>query len=119
MIPGHENDDDENSLFAREKAIARLWRMGAFGESVETSVLDGQLVSREKPTILTSMMGSGVPEEELSLLAIESVATRSKSTASTNAILRHVNGLLQFYLDTRIETSVTLTGVSSLVLIHD
>ena len=33
--------------------------------------------------------------------------------------MRHVNGLLQFYLDTRNETSVTLTGETSLVLPHD
>ena len=48
-----------------------------------------------------------------------SVTARAKSIASANAIVRRVNGLIQYYIDTRNETAVALTGESSLALLRD
>ena len=118
VIPDPENDD-ESSVFAREKSPTRLGHKDTFGESVKTSVLKLANEFRENSTLLIGLRGSNIPDGKIALLVIEAVATRSKSLASTKSILRHVNGLLQFYLDTRSEMSVTLTGESSLVLIHD
>ena len=39
--------------------------------------------------------------------------------APTKAILRHVDGLIQYYLDTRNETTITLTGESPMALMRD
>ena len=79
--------------------------------------LDNEL--RENSTILTGLRDSNIPDGKIALLVLEAVTTRSKSLAPTKNILRRVNGLLQFYLDTRNETSASLTGESSLVLIHN
>ena len=52
-------------------------------------------------------------------MAIESVTSQTESMASAKAIAKHAIGLIQFYLDTRMEGSGARTGVQSLVLLRD
>ena len=74
---------------------------------------------RETSTLLTGLRDSQIPGDKTTLLVPETGTTRPKSLASTKSILRHVSGLIQYYLDAWSETSVTLTGESPLVLVHD
>ena len=116
-IPEPETDDE--SVFTREKSPTGLDRKDTFSEDVERSVITLANEFRDTSSPLAGLTNSKIPDDKIALLVIEAVTTRSKSLAPTKSILRHVNGMLQFYLDTRNETSVALTGESSLVLIRD
>ena len=118
VIPGPGNDG-EFSVFTREQPPTRLCSKDTFGESVESSVLTLSNEFRETSMLLTGVRESQIPDDMITLLVIESVTTRPKLIASTKLIIRLVIVLLQFYLDTRNETSATLTGGSSMVLIRD
>ena len=65
------------------------------------------------------MYKADVPKGKIILLVIDALSLRDKSTATMKGIARHASGLVQYYLDTREETKVQLTGSDSLVLIHD
>ena len=45
--------------------------------------------------------------------------SKSKSIATTKAIAKHVRGLVNFYIELRVETNVALTGEHSVILLRD
>ena len=70
-------------------------------------------------TLLMGLGESQIPDAKMTLLVLEAAALRSKSLRSTRSVLEHVRGIIRFYLDTRDETAVTLTGETSLALLRD
>ena len=114
-IPEAANDDDY-SAFTRAKSPTGQGSTDTLGRNVKKSVRMMGNEFRETSALTIGVRESQIPDEEIAVLALEAVTTRSKSIASTKSIVRQVNGLLQFYLDTRNETSVTLTGETSLFL---
>ena len=112
-------DEEDSSVFTREQSPARLGTKTTFCESVKTSALNLASKFRESATLLKSLLGTQIPDDKITLLVLDAVTTRAKSLASAKNVLRRVNGLIQFYLDARNESSVTHTGESSLVLIRD
>ena len=65
------------------------------------------------------MRESQIAPGEKTLLVIEAVRVRSKSMPTAEAIVKHVGGLIQFYLDMRKGGDVALTGESPMVLLRD
>ena len=59
------------------------------------------------------------PKDKIVLLATEALYARAKSTSTMKGIAKHVSGLAQYFMDTREESKVELTGNDSLILIHD
>ena len=98
---------------------SRLGPNGTSGENIKNSALAIANEFRENSTLLNGLRESDIPDDKTPLLVLEAGTARSKSLASAKNILRRVNGLLQFYLDTRNETSAALTVESSLALIRD
>ena len=69
--------------------------------------------------LLACMYKAQAPNDKIVLLAIDALSMRAKSTSTMKGIAKHVSGLAQFYLDTREESNVQLTGDDSLILIRD
>ena len=55
----------------------------------------------------------------MSLILTEEVSLRAISEATTKSIVKHVSGLVRFYLEVRDETTVERTGGESVVSIRD
>ena len=89
------------------------------GDYMRQAAIGLEIEFDDSPSILQGMRTSGIPNEKMDLLVIEAITTRPKSVASAKPIAKHVKGLIQFYLDTRKEISITLTCESSMVLIRD
>ena len=117
-IPAPEHVDDY-SAFAREKSPARLGSEDTFGGYIKNSAPLLANEFRATPTLLIGVMESQIPDDKVTLHALEAATTRSTSLESTKSNARHVTGLIHRYLDKRGETPVTLTGDSSLVLVRD
>ena len=59
------------------------------------------------------------PRWGTTLLVIEAGGTCSKSLAMTKSIVKHVNGIVRFYLDPRSESAAALNGDGSLAPLRD
>ena len=59
------------------------------------------------------------PKDKIVLLATEALYARAKSTSTMKGIAKHVSGLAQYFMDTREESKVELTGKDSLIPIRD
>ena len=60
-----------------------------------------------------------VPKGEITLLIIEAISLRAKSTAAMKGVINRVSGLVSFYLETREESKFQLTGEDSVVILRD
>ena len=59
------------------------------------------------------------PRGKITLLVIEAISLRLKSTASMKGIIKHVSGLIKFYIERKSEAKFQLTGEDSVVLLRD
>ena len=73
---------------------------------------------REYSTLLAGLKDTNIPDDKISLLASDAITARAKSVASTKNVVRHVITLLKYYLELLDDTTATLAGESSVVLIH-
>ena len=101
--------DEKYSMFSREPSPPRLGAKDTFGASFKKSALLLASEFRETSPLLIGMKDTNIPDDKVSLLVLEAVTARAKSVAPTRNVLRHVDGLLQFYLDARSESNITLS----------
>ena len=73
----------------------------------------------EVSSLLQSKRLALLAQEKASLLLIEAVTSRSKSTTATKSIAKHIRGLLNYYIEIRSETHVSLTAEHSAILLRD
>ena len=109
----------ESSISPRAKFPAKLGTKDTCGESAKTDVLDQSGEFVDSSTLLQGSKDSEIAPEKTTLPIIEAVTARSKSVSPTKSIIKHVKGIINFYLSARNESAVTLTGEGSLVLLHD
>ena len=106
-------------MYPREPSPARLGPNDTSDVSFKSAVLQVSNEFNDTSALHIGLKGNNVPDDKVSLLALEAATARAKSIASAKNVLRHVNGLLQFYMETRNESSAARTGESPAVLILD
>ena len=90
-----------------------------FGENAKHTAWELASEFSETSNLLTGMYKEQVPKDKITLLVIEAISVRAKSSATLKSVAKHVSGLVRFYLETRDESKFQLTGDDSLILLHD
>ena len=116
---GQCTQHDTESLFPREGSPSKLGGRKEFDVNIKNAAWELASEFSSTSSLLLGMYKAQVPKDKIALLVIEALSLRAKSTATMEGIVKHVSGLVLFYLDTREESKVQLAGGDSLVLIHD
>ena len=90
-----------------------------FDSDLKSAVWDLALNFAETSPLLCGFRRAGVAKERIIILTLEAVMQQCKSVSNTKSTVKNVSGLVRYFLDFRSDEEVTLTGESSLVLIHD
>ena len=98
---------------------SQLGTNDTFEESAKAAVLDQPGEFIDSATLLQGLRDSEIAPWKTPLLIIEAVTALANSSSSAKSITKHFKGLISFYLDTRNESAVTLTGDGPLVLLRD
>ena len=110
---------DIESIGSREPSPSRLGERREFSAKLKNTAWELANEFSSSSTLLKGMYNAGVPKDKITLLVIEALSVRAKSTSTMKGVVKHVAGLVQYYLDTREESKEQLTGDDSLILIHD
>ena len=65
------------------------------------------------------MYNAQVPKDKITLWAIDALSVRERTPTTLKSIIKHVSGLVSFYLETRKEAKCELTGEHSVALPRD
>ena len=65
------------------------------------------------------MYSAHAPKDKITFLVIDALSVRARTHTALKSIIKHVSGVVSFYLETRKETKCELTGEHSVVLLHD
>ena len=106
-------------MFSREASPSKLGDKQEFDQKLKTSAWELANEFAHTSVLLSGMYKAQVPKDKITLLVIEAISVRAKSTSTLKGIIKHVSGLLKHYIEVREETKVELTGDQSVVLIHD
>ena len=116
-------DDDilqrEESVFSREGSPSKLGERRVFDDNIKHAAWELSNGFSGTSNILKGMYKAQVPKDKITLLVIEAIALRAKSTAAMKNVAKHVSALVRFYLETRDGTKFQLTGDDSLILLYD
>ena len=107
------------SVVTREKSPSKIGKRNTFGESLKKDVLELAREFMGFSPLLKSTQLAQLTQGETALLVIEAAMSRSKSIATTRAIVKHARGLLNYYLELRADAKVSLTGEHSVILLRD
>ena len=109
----------EDSVFPREGSPSKLGDKRVFGDNRKHTAWELAIEFSETSNILKGMYKAQVPKGKITLLVIEAISVRAKSSATLKSVAKHVSGLVRFYLETRDESMSQRTGDDSLILLHD
>ena len=90
-----------------------------FGDKLKTTACELANEFSKSPKLLEGMYSAQDPKDKISLLVIEALSLRGRTHTALKSIIKHVSGLVRFYLEARKETKCELTGEHSVVLLHD
>ena len=110
---------EESSLYSRPISPSKLGTSKTFDGSVKDSALDLANEFTDSPTLLQGLRDSQIAPGGTTLLIIEAATSRAKSVNSAKTVIKHVKGLIHFYLDARNESAATLTGEWAVSLLRD
>ena len=113
------DQSEDGSLMSREPTPTKLGSRNTFDETLKTEVLKLAHEFAEVSSLLESTRLSALTSEKTSILAIEALNSRSKSIATTKAIVKHIRGLLGYFFELKMESEVALAGEHSIILLHD
>ena len=117
---GTDIDIDElESVFSTPSSPMGQKRKHPSESQLKDEVWELALNFAETSPLLFGLRKTGVAKERMTVLTLEAVMQHCKSVAGAKSTTKNVAGLVRFFLDSRSDENVTLTGESSLVLIHD
>ena len=117
---GNETEFDEiESVFSTPSSPSGQKRHQPFDKQLKDEVWELALNFAETSPLLCGLRKTGVNKERITVLTLEAVMQHCKSVAGAKSTVKNVTGLVRFFLDFRSDENVTLTGESSLVLLHD
>ena len=109
---------DAESLFPRDASPSKLGGRKEFDLILKNAAWELANEFSSTPNLLIGMYKAQVPKDKITLLVIDALSLRAKSTETMKGIAKHVSGMVQYYMGAREETNVQLTGSDSLVLIR-
>ena len=111
----------ESSVFCRSNSPSKLGTKNTFDVAPNESALELSGEVTDALPFLRSLRKTQIEpdQKKKKILIVDAVTSRAKSVNSAKSITKRANGLINFYLDTRSESAVTLTGERSVVLIRD
>ena len=110
---------DTESIVSRDASPSKLGDRKEFDLKLKNAAWELANEFSATSSLLVGMYKAQVPKGKITLLVIDALSVRGKSAETMKGIANHASGLVQYYMDTREESKVQLTGRDSVVLIRD